>query len=388
MCVLICRLEAFELDSLINGNPRSHKHGNSSSFGNSQDFKSTSKEKEKNIEHENRLKYEKELRDDINSLLKAIAHRDQVLSATRRAFQKLDRECKRAIHYTLKKVLDKELESLEAQKAAIENFSKAVEVVNVEEDVDSFVQNYNHEDGALVLNSQALNLLGDLIPEIVLAETRNSTASPVTTSNNLPQPPLETPIVEPVAAVSQSKLHRKFTFKKRSSSTSSPPPPSLSSSTQSSTLPPNTSQSNTLRDRDLAPTNPIDITKISAGTQPSASNPGTEYAKNLSIIFGDDAINDEEKTSNLAASSIQQSFHGSSEDLNRSDRVTHTLFDIKTLTKDELSQISSNQRLFSAITWLCNNVKTTKGREYFTTELNQFRSRKVEASYELEFCCL
>lgn len=366
------------MDSLINGNPK-HKH-NSSSFGNAQDLKTSSKDKEKNMEHENRQKYEKELRDDINTLLKAIAHRDQVLSATRRAFQKLDRECKRAIHYTLKKVLDKELDSLEAQKAAIENFSRAVEVVNVEEDVDSFIQNFNHEEGALVLSSQALNLLGDLIPEIVLAESRNSTASPVTTS---PQSPLETPaavIVEPVAATAQSKLHRKFTFKKKSISTSSPPPnPSLLASSSSSPTP---SVSNSSRDRESSATSPIDITKVAAGSQQSVSNPGSEYATHLSIIFGDDTTNDEETISSIvSANNLQQIFSNSNEDSNRGDRATHTnitIFDIKTLAVDELNQIGSNNKLSSAVTWLCNSVKTAKGREYFTTELNQFRSRKVK----------
>jgi hypothetical protein len=102
--------------------------------------------------------------EEIRILLKSISNRDQVLSASRRAFQKLDRECKRAIYYSLRKILDKEKDNFEMQKLSIEKLDRALQKVNIEEDINSFISSYRYEEGSLVLNSHALSLLSDLIP--------------------------------------------------------------------------------------------------------------------------------------------------------------------------------------------------------------------------------
>jgi hypothetical protein len=59
-------------------------------------------------------------------------------------------------------------------------------------------------------------------------------------------------------------------------------------------------------------------------------------------------------------------------------RFSMNTADIATLTKAEVYAVAENDTLFEAVEWLCGAVKTTRGRDAFVTELNQFRSRKVD----------
>lgn len=360
---------------------------------------SSKEQKEKSAEYESHQKYDKELKDDIRSLLRAIANREQVLCATRRAFQKLDRECKRAMHYTLKKVLDRELESLETQKAVLENFGKAVEVVNIENDIDVFVQNYNHEEGGLVFSTQALHLLSDITPETSFQDNnRSNTASPVTVNGSFSQSSSTTstdsnnnnntnisatelspvPVVVPTPSSSVSKMHRKFTFHKKRSTGSASPPPPLAPPPQPFVPP--------------IATSPVDITKANSSyTSGSATNANSNTANAecgyyLAMIFGDDAAAEEVRKQLSDLDATINTTLNSNDSINcdpannRHARVKHSNIlscDIKTLSVEELVEIESNPQLAFAVMWLINAIKTPKGRENFISQLNQFRSRKV-----------
>lgn len=52
--------------------------------------------------------------------------------------------------------------------------------------------------------------------------------------------------------------------------------------------------------------------------------------------------------------------------------------DVKTMGEQEFVKIETNRALSEAVEWLVTAVQTKRGRDSFITELNQFRSRKVE----------
>jgi hypothetical protein len=52
--------------------------------------------------------------------------------------------------------------------------------------------------------------------------------------------------------------------------------------------------------------------------------------------------------------------------------------DVKTMGEQEFVKIEANRALSEAVEWLVTAVQTKRGRDSFITELNQFRSRKVE----------
>ena len=113
-------------------------------------------------------KVERELKDDIRFLLRTIGHRDNVLSASRRAFQKLHRECKKAAQLTLQRIADKEQEQADQRRAVLEKLQQSVRAVDIEGDENEFIESYSGRDGALMLSAQALSLLGDLVQPPVL----------------------------------------------------------------------------------------------------------------------------------------------------------------------------------------------------------------------------
>jgi hypothetical protein len=163
--------------------------------------------------------------EEIRILLKSISNRDQVLSASRRAFQKLDRECKRAIYYTLRKILDKEKDNFDMQKLSMEKLDRALQKVNIEEDINSFISSYRHEEGSLVLNSHALSLLSDLIPH----------SNPNTININLhsnfqqsPSPSPSPPSNSGITAVKEGSNNDLLFHQLSSPSGSTTNPPSLS----------------------------------------------------------------------------------------------------------------------------------------------------------------
>ena len=127
-------------------------------------------------------KVERELKDDIRFLLKAINHRDNVLSASRRAFQKLHRECKKAAQLTLLRIADKEQEQADQRRAVLDKLQQSVRAIDTEADENEFIESYSGRDGALMLSAQALTLLGDLVqppvPDTPLDSGNHGTIKP------------------------------------------------------------------------------------------------------------------------------------------------------------------------------------------------------------------
>ena len=88
----------------------------------------------------------------------------KVLTASRRAHQKLDRECKRTASLSLKKVVIREREAHDARGAALECLEAAVLAIDLNQDEAAYVAKFCNDDvdDALLMCSQALTALGDL----------------------------------------------------------------------------------------------------------------------------------------------------------------------------------------------------------------------------------
>jgi hypothetical protein len=108
------------------------------------------------------LRYEREIKDDIRGISRAMAARDEVLVASRKAFQTLDRDCKRAIGQSLKKLVVRERETNAARNAILDKLESAIDDFDADNDINEFILSRRDPDNALVLHSQALNILGDL----------------------------------------------------------------------------------------------------------------------------------------------------------------------------------------------------------------------------------
>jgi hypothetical protein len=330
-------MESFELDVLMTV---------------SRNQKSFSKEKQeqKAKEAEDFIhRLEKEIKEDARLLLRAISNRDQILSAGRRAFQRLDRECKEAIFYSLKKLSDKEKETNDTKTMVLEKLESSVKSVNVEDDINQFVLNHQREGGALELNAQALTLLGDQ-----LNASKSMTGSGSSSES------------EPVSSSSSSS-----SSSRRPSSTfsllglgshkfSSSPLPSPS------TVPVVSS-----------PTPPV------PGTDGTDNNSTWEFTAFLSLIFYAAENNPSAEGQTVSSSEDPKDTQTREQVLKDAHRKTRMInndlkmYDISTLTAQEVLNIETNKSLNEAVTWLCSAVKTQKGRDEFVSELNQFRSRKV-----------
>lgn len=125
---------------------------------------------------------EKEIKDDIRGLWHALANRDQVVTASRRAYQKLDRECRKALANTLRRLIAREKEADAARQATLAKLESAVEEIDIESDVCEFISRHKGADGKLVLSSQALSVLGDLIP--FTSSTASSTSASSSSSSS------------------------------------------------------------------------------------------------------------------------------------------------------------------------------------------------------------
>jgi hypothetical protein len=429
------------------------------------------------------LKHEKEMSEEIRSLLKSISNRDQVLSASRRAFQKLDRECKRAIYYTLRKILDKEKENFEFKKMHLDKLDRSLSKVNIEEDMNTFIDTYQYEEGSLVLNSHALSLLSDLQSHSGQVNLHNnfSSGNNNNSSSSIPQsllpqspgaplhhqpPPSALPSSNSSSSVPSatstpshshshsitSTIRRSLTGKSSKHSSSSDKDKGKDSGDESSSSykikQPSSQSLQTLQS--------ISSMKSSSSSPPGRGKEGIntfstppnqqiqpqssltlfaeEYSKHLTNIF---YAMDEKKTSTThsttssnpsprlsatkddetegeensegglpekgsGASDVARS-HSHSEDTTEEPpakpktllkdetdkdpyaqlftstrRFSVNANEVRTLSKQEILNISSNPSLRESVEWLCNNVRSTKGRETFISELNQFRSKKVD----------
>ena len=103
------------------------------------------------------LRCDKDIREDIRNLLRVLGRRDHVLIASRRAYQKLDRECKRAVAQAFKKIVVREREAAVARESGLCKLEQAVQRIDVDSDLDDFItQHRSPDDEALQLSSQAL----------------------------------------------------------------------------------------------------------------------------------------------------------------------------------------------------------------------------------------
>ena len=101
----------------------------------------------------------------IQCLLKALSARDQVLVASRRAHQRLDKDCKKAVAMTFRKFLVRERESAIARETVLAKLESAVNNIDVDGDLDDFItQHRQGDEGSLHCCSQALAVLEDLLP--------------------------------------------------------------------------------------------------------------------------------------------------------------------------------------------------------------------------------
>jgi hypothetical protein len=89
------------------------------------------------------------------------------MSASRRAFQKLDLECKKTAAEVLRRISTKESQRAMMHLQVAEKLSLSVSSISTDKDAMHFVSNYTvtPERGALTLCSQALSLLDDLSPQ-------------------------------------------------------------------------------------------------------------------------------------------------------------------------------------------------------------------------------
>ncbi len=126
------------------------------------------------------LKAEKDVADDIRALLRAISNQDQMQLGLRRAYQHVDLRCKNTIRGALSAILDREEESTIARTETFSKLSVAVKGLDVEGDISEFIAQHVVDDidgdgGSLILSSQALNILEDVMPKANRKTKRQST---------------------------------------------------------------------------------------------------------------------------------------------------------------------------------------------------------------------
>jgi hypothetical protein len=111
------------------------------------------------------LKSEKEFRENVRDLLSALAQRDQILAASRKAFQQLNKEVKLLVYTILKQIIEKEKEALVAKQRVLERLEEKINCIDGESDELEFIEEHVGEyanPGELILQSQALSILGDI----------------------------------------------------------------------------------------------------------------------------------------------------------------------------------------------------------------------------------
>lgn len=124
------------------------------------------------------LRSEKELKDDIKMLLRATHQYDQVMSASRRAHQRLDADCKKKIVEMVSKFITQERVVEAGRRAALDQLERSLETLSVESDVTAFIKEHSYTDmsESLVLSSQALSILSDAVVRTTLPVSLSSTS--------------------------------------------------------------------------------------------------------------------------------------------------------------------------------------------------------------------
>ena len=121
-------------------------------------------------------KVEADMETSVRALLRAINQRDGVNVASRRAYQRLDNECKLAVKNTLQSMVEREKESIQARVQSLQKLEVAVEGIDLKTDIAEFIAMHTVEegdhprgtegggtDGPLVQSSQALSIIDDIM---------------------------------------------------------------------------------------------------------------------------------------------------------------------------------------------------------------------------------
>jgi hypothetical protein len=321
---------------------------------------------------ENIFKQEKELRDNVRDLLSALAQRDQIYAASRKAFQKLNKECKLLMFTILKKIIEKEKEALATRQKYLEKFEEKVNCIDLDQDELEFIESHVGEysnDGELILQSQALSILGDIqILERQHAEMRNSLSPPAPVPPTPPSSIVGTSASVPPVSNCGEGISTATEETSSSSSLLTPVPVSAAPSTES--IPGSHLQMEQAHQsfstlfylsdwsiRNTSPTStPCDILaalKIKANIQRGSSSQPSDN-DNL-----------------LSAMATTLPHHASA----AASSAAAAIPDALCCKDDESDDFNEVER---AISHLCQLCGSTEGRKLFVNVLNQFRSKKVE----------
>jgi hypothetical protein len=111
------------------------------------------------------LRQDKEIRENARDLLSCLAQRDQIYAASRKAYQQLNKEVKLLIYTILKQIIEREKEALAAKQKVVERLEEKINCIDCESDELEFIEGEVGEysnPGELILQSQALSILGDI----------------------------------------------------------------------------------------------------------------------------------------------------------------------------------------------------------------------------------
>lgn len=188
--------------------PLSPKPARSSSGTNTPTFPSEERSERLKEIDELIAKQERETKEFARTLLQSIAEKDKISSATRRAYQQLNREVLESIDVTLQKIHARESESHGAKTLALEKLGIAVAELNTTRDEEEYISNYTSPD-ALVLSSQALSILGDIqLMDEQKRELENTsvatTATTTTSQESLTIDEIEEPVTDKTFTTSQA----------------------------------------------------------------------------------------------------------------------------------------------------------------------------------------
>ena len=107
-------------------------------------------------------KCEEDMGDDVRSLINALSTRDKIACACRTAYQTLYLECKTTLSKTIRKIVNRERESLNGLDISLSKLEQQVNLIDIDCDVHDFISKNRSENDTLLLSTQALIMLDDL----------------------------------------------------------------------------------------------------------------------------------------------------------------------------------------------------------------------------------
>jgi hypothetical protein len=325
---------------------------------------------------------EKDVREDVVALLRVLRNKDQVLLASRRAHQKLDKQCKQTVQQTLKKMLAREREACEAKVETLRKFETAVEDIDVDHDIHDFIEKYVTNEGCLVLQSQALSIMGDLNPSD--SDLSPSPLSPSSARNNASSP--STVIAQSGTSSNSNSAsstpRNSFSGPSGASSSASPAPEVRSS--RNASMDNTSSAAASLLQSKFA--NPLPSSPLTDNND--ATNKRFSFSADAALQHRAATTNNEQMQSTLTeqvTKHLTRLFYASEDEWHdRPDSMNLPgKMNVLQLAKDRTSpmpvdEAGAKQLITESINWLGENVRSQIGRDAFITVLNQFRSRKVD----------